>query len=48
MTPVVNDWHRGEIHQTGEDLVWTNDAGVSWLWEPDLSVGALFTGPDCP
>jgi len=47
--PVQNDWHVGTITQfAGDTLVWTNDAGVSWLLQAELEDGELLTGPDCP
>jgi hypothetical protein len=47
--PVENNWHIGTIQQVaGTTLKWTNNAGVSWLLDADLSRGELLTGPDCP
>jgi hypothetical protein len=46
--PVENEWHSGRISVQEENLLWTNDAGVSWGLEPDLAAGVLRTGPDCP
>lgn len=46
--PVENDWHTGQISIDGENLRWTNDAGVSWSLVPDLNDGRLQTGEDCP
>ncbi len=46
--PVENDWHTGEITGTGNDLSWTNTAGVAWDLTADLASGLLVTGPDCP
>lgn len=50
--PMQNDWHVGRLARETVDghpaLRWTNKAGVSWLLRPDLSVGLLRTGPDCP
>jgi len=47
--PVENPWHIGTIQQiSGNQLRWTNNAGVSWNLNADLLVGKLFTGPDCP
>ena len=47
--PVQNDWHIGTIQQLyGTQLLWTNNAGVSWVLEADLLAGELLTGSDCP
>ncbi|MFT5049387.1 MAG: hypothetical protein ACI8QZ_000780 [Chlamydiales bacterium] len=47
--PVQNPWHIGNITQvSGNQLLWTNNAGVSWQLQADLLDGKLLTGPDCP
>ena len=44
--PVENDWHRTTVSLDGEDLWWTNAAGVSWSLE--IREDELWTGADCP
>lgn len=47
--PVQNAWHIGTISQvTGNSLLWSNNAGVSWVLDAQLLDGELLTGPDCP
>ena len=47
--PILNGWHTGTIQQlAGNNLAWTNNAGVSWQLTADLADGKLLTGPDCP
>jgi hypothetical protein len=50
-----NDWHRGKITiikygANGVPMVlkWANEAGRSWLLQPDLRTGKLNTGSDNP
>ncbi len=44
--PVLNEWHEVAVVLDGDDLLWTNAAGVSWSLE--IRDDALWAGPDCP
>ncbi|MEL6343969.1 MAG: hypothetical protein AAFV53_12620 [Myxococcota bacterium] len=44
--PVQNDWHVTRVAVNGEELTWTNAAGVSWGME--IRDGGLWTREDCP
>ena len=45
---IGNDFHKGEIRESGNTLFWRNAAGVQWELTPRLSEGYLETGADCP
>ncbi|MCU0661499.1 MAG: calcium-binding EGF-like domain-containing protein [Myxococcota bacterium] len=46
--PVQNEWQAGDITKSGEALLWTNDAKVSWPLTPKLEDGKLLTDEQCP
>ncbi len=45
---IGNEWHVGEVLESGNTFFWRNSAGVQWELTPRLSEGYLETGPDCP
>ncbi|HHP7242650.1 MAG TPA: T9SS type A sorting domain-containing protein [Cyclobacteriaceae bacterium] len=45
---IGNDFHEGEIIESGNFIYWRNAAGVEWELTPRLTEGFLETGPDCP
>jgi hypothetical protein len=46
--PVENSWHDGRIELDGQNLKWTNAAGVSWRLIPDLPHNVLQTDASNP
>lgn len=44
--PVRNDWHGTQVSSVGDDLRWTNDAGVAWAMV--FRDGGLYTTQECP
>ncbi|MBL8206850.1 MAG: ankyrin repeat domain-containing protein [Blastocatellia bacterium] len=47
-TPVENGYHTGSITRDGDQLRWTNQAGVSWGLIPDVGNNRLLTNRENP
>jgi hypothetical protein len=45
-SPQENEWHTVTVSLNGDDLLWSNAAGVSWSLE--VNENELWTGADCP
>ena len=43
-----NDWHYGTISESGDNYLWTNRAGSSWILYPDFTNGRFGTDTSNP